>query len=314
MVPAQNLSKQNRRRLLYNNNSSSSKLVYGGCGGEEYSSEFHGVMSRVEEEEEGYELYCSTESILGSDLLLVGPIMAEDESRTNSLNEAGSSSNKEAQEDHERDEGNWLQLSIGSHTGISHENRNNIRHHHQPVIETATATTPRRSSGLIELDLLPGGSSRQARSSSSSMAPMFHVPEIPTPQQRQVSNFGNFSTSLYFQHPGSSSSSNMINMINFPHHQQHQAQAQAHHEAVNWTFRPFPAHNILGLASTSNSSSSSSSTLMPLGSSSSSYFARQFQIQSGMDVAGPSLDFRVVNPPRRPQSGIWFMLQASQNQ
>ncbi|KAF3430928.1 hypothetical protein FNV43_RR25658 [Rhamnella rubrinervis] len=306
MVPARNLSKQNHRRLLHNNNNN--RLVYGGCGGEEYSSEFCGVMSRVEEE--GYELYCSTESILGSDLLLVGPIMAEDESRTNSINEAGSSSNKEAQEEHEREEGNWLQLSIGSHTGISHENKNNNLHHHQPVNETVTtATTPRRSSGLIELDLLPGGSSRQARSSSSSMAPMFHVPEIPTPQQRQVSSFGNFSTSLYFQHPGSSSSSNMIN---FPHHQQHQA--QAHHEALNWTFRPFPAHNILGLASTSNSSSSSSSTLMPLGSSSSSYFARQFQIQSGMDVAGPSLDFRVVNPPRRPHSGIWFMLQASQNQ
>ncbi|GER39249.1 RING finger protein [Striga asiatica] len=28
----------------------------------------------------------------------------------------------------------------------------------------------------------------------------------------------------------------------------------------------------------------------------------------------PGLDFRVVQPPRRPQSGIWFMLQASQNQ
>ncbi|CAH8325086.1 unnamed protein product [Eruca vesicaria subsp. sativa] len=35
----------------------------------------------------------------------------------------------------------------------------------------------------------------------------------------------------------------------------------------------------------------------------------------GMDVvAGPSSSFRVIDPPRRPYSGIWFLLQASQNQ
>lgn len=325
MFPAAPPSPQNlsctqlnhRRRLLYNNKDN--HKAYGGSELEYSSSECYGGMSRVEEQ--GYELLYSstTESCLGSDLLRVGPIMAEDESRTNSLNDEAGSSSKEAQDHQPTDEttddqANWLQLSIGSRTASG-----NNHHHHQPP--PPSATTPRRSSGLIELDLLPGGcgGSRQARSSTSSMAPiLFHVPEIPTPQTiRPVSNFGNFSTSLYFQHPHAvaSSGSSGMNLMSFPppHHQQQ----QAHHQPeLNWAFRPFPATHNMGSVSTSTSSPSSSSSLIPLGSSSSSYFTRQFQMQSssGMDVAGPSLDFRVVNPPRRPQSGIWFMLQASQNQ
>ncbi|VVA92824.1 unnamed protein product [Arabis nemorensis] len=30
--------------------------------------------------------------------------------------------------------------------------------------------------------------------------------------------------------------------------------------------------------------------------------------------AGPSSEFRVLDPPRRPHSGLWFLLQASQLQ
>ncbi|XP_044492530.1 protein LAX PANICLE 2-like isoform X2 [Mangifera indica] len=95
-----------------------------------------------------------------------------------------------------------------------------------------------------------------------------------------------FSSSLFFQHQGSSST--------FPPYQE-----------INWAFRPISQN----IAMASSSSSSSSSSSMPFGS----YFARPFQ-HTGIDVAGPSSDLRVIDPPRRPQSGIWFMLLASQNQ
>ncbi|XP_062149902.1 uncharacterized protein LOC133858447 isoform X2 [Alnus glutinosa] len=257
IVRAQNLS---REQVVQQQHHLSGGL-YTGCGGG--FRENFGLMSRVQ----GYE-YCS-ESCLGSDLV-VGDQMAEDESRTNSLNEAASSS-KDIQE--ERDEG-WLQLSIGGHsTAASH---NNVNKH------DLADPTARRASGLLELDLLPGGgSSQQARP----LAPIFHVPEFRAP--RAVTSFPGGS-SLFFQHPGSSS--------NFPH------------QDINWGFRPISRH-IIGTTSSSTSSSSSSS-LMPLGS----YFAQPFQLHSGIDAAGPSLDFRVTDPPRRPHSGIWFMLQASQNQ
>ncbi|EOA22755.1 hypothetical protein CARUB_v10003467mg, partial [Capsella rubella] len=64
-------------------------------------------------------------------------------------------------------------------------------------------------------------------------------------------------------------------------------------------------------------SASSASLMMPLIGP---YFGRSsFQPQlignNNPDVvAGPSSSFRVIDPPRRPHSGIWFLLQASQNQ
>ncbi|KAM4109389.1 hypothetical protein ACB094_03G115400 [Castanea mollissima] len=276
MVPAQNLSKEQYHQYLYGG--------YAGCGGGGgvYRESF-GLMNRVE----GYE-YCSTESCLGSDLV-VGQMADQDESRTNSFNEAGSSSKDNIHE--ERDEG-WLQLSIGGHTqtqstAIHNNNNNNNKHDdHDHQVDP----TSRRDSRLIELDLLPGGgTSQQARPIG---APMLHVPpEFRAP--RAIPNYPSaatsFSTSsLFFQHPGSSS--------NFPH------------QEINWAFRPI-SHNI-GTVSSSTSSSPSYSPLMPIGN----YFSRPFQYPSGVDVAGPSLDFRVIDPPRRPLSGIWFMLQASQNQ
>lgn len=66
-------------------------------------------------------------------------------------------------------------------------------------------------------------------------------------------------------------------------------------QEINWTFRPIPI----------------SSLAPPSPSPSQSYFARPFQLY---DVAAAAGDFRVVQPPRRPHSGIWFMLQASHNQ
>ncbi|OAY43844.1 protein LAX PANICLE 2 isoform X2 [Manihot esculenta] len=268
MVPAQTLSKQKQQQqnLLFHGG-------YGGCGGGGGFSDSFGVMSRLE----GYD-YCSSEACLGSDLV-PNPPMAEDESRTNSLNEpAGSSSKDNIQED--RDEG-WLQLSIGGRT-TSHESKHD--HHHHQLDQTATR------GGLIELDLLPGSTSHQGRPLSS---PIFHVPaEFRAPARPLMSIAGgsSYTTTLFFQHQQGSSST-------YPHPQD-----------INWAFRPM-THNI-AMASSPSPSQSSSSSLMPLGS----YFSRPFQVHSGIDVAGPSSDFRVIDPPKRPHSGIWFTLQASQNQ
>ncbi|OAY42518.1 uncharacterized protein LOC110621972 isoform X1 [Manihot esculenta] len=270
MVPAQTLSKQKQQQQQQNHPFYGG---YGGCGGGGYSDSSFGLMSRLEE---GYD-YCISEACLGSDLVPSNPPMAEDESRTNSLNEPALSNSKDNIQQ-QRDEG-WLQLSIGGHT-TSHESK-----HHQ-VDPTTTRV------GLMELDLLPGSStSQQGRPFS---APIFHVPadEFRASTRPLMSIAGGSSsyttTSLFFQHqPGTST---------YPPYR---------HQEINWAFRPM-AQNIATMAS----SQSSSSPLMPMGS----YLSRPFQVHSGIDVAGPSSDFRIIDPPRSPHSGIWFTLQASQIQ
>ncbi|XVE66112.1 hypothetical protein DITRI_Ditri08aG0054600 [Diplodiscus trichospermus] len=251
MVPAENLSKQHHH-LLH----SGSGSFYDCC--DSSYTESLGLMSRVN----GYDYHSG--ACLGSDLG-ANP-MAEDESRTNSINEAASSSKDNNQE--ERDEG-WLQLRIGGQATRYDHNK------HDQGDPTA------RREALIELDLLPGGSSQQARP----LAPIFHMPEFREPPRPPVLH--SFSSSLFFQHQQGSGST-------FPHGE------------ISWAFRPI-AQNI---AAAPSSSSSSSSSLAPLGS----YFGRPFQVQPVIDVAGPSSDVRIIDPPRRNHSGIWFMLQASENQ
>ncbi|KAE8670152.1 Detected protein of unknown function [Hibiscus syriacus] len=220
---------------------------YGFCGGGSIYTESFGHMSRLRG---GYDFH--TEACLGIGSDLEADRMDEDESRTNSVNEAGSNSkdNSHQEIELERDE-DWLQLSIGGQTQATRYDRNK---HGQ---DDPTAGT----GGLLELDLLPGGSSQQARP----LARIFHMPEFRAPPPLMHS----FSTSLFYQHQQQGSSS---------------------------MFRPIP--------------SSSSSFLMPFGS----YFSRPFQVQFEMQVAGPCSDVTIIDPPRRPHYGIWFVLQASQNQ
>lgn len=73
---------------------------------------------------------------------------------------------------------------------------------------------------------------------------------------------------------------------------------------LNWTFRPISSYN--------PSSSNCSSSFIPFGP----YFSTPFQLHPGLDLvaattaAGSSSDtVRVIDPPRRPHSGIWFSLQ-----
>ncbi|XP_039044679.1 uncharacterized protein LOC120184239 [Hibiscus syriacus] len=113
---------------------------------------------------------------------------------------------------------------------------------------------------------------------SKATSPYFRMPEFQPPPRPKVIN--SFSTLFFQQHQQGSSS-----MI-------------PHQVEINRDFKP--------IAPSSSSSSSSSSSLAP-------YFGRSFQVQS-MDVAGPSSEVRIIDPPKRPHSGIWFMLQASHNQ
>ncbi|GFY88091.1 RING finger protein [Actinidia rufa] len=140
--------------------------------------------------------------------------------------------------------------------------------------------------GFIELDLLPTSNSHQVR--SLPIPPVFSVPEVRPPRLfSNITSTTNYSSSLLLQHPGTSSM--------FPQHQD-----------MNWAFMPVPRNRMVA-----STSSSSSYSFMPPGS----YFTRPFHLHgAGVDVAGPSLDFRIIDPPRRPHSGIWFLLQASQNQ
>ncbi|XAR64340.1 hypothetical protein NMG60_11024644 [Bertholletia excelsa] len=133
--------------------------------------------------------------------------------------------------------------------------------------------------GLVELDLMPpGGSSSQQvmRPLPLPIPPVFHV-------SRPTSGYG--ASSLFLQHPGTSSV----------------------FQEMNWAVRPVPRN--IGIAAACSPSSSSSS-LMPTGL----YFSRPFPLQPAVDVAGSSSELRIVDPPRRSHSGIWFVLQASENQ
>ncbi|XP_061978925.1 E3 ubiquitin protein ligase DRIP2-like isoform X3 [Populus nigra] len=149
MVPARSLSKQQQQQH---------QLGYGSYfgGGTSAYNESFGLMSRLE----GYDSCVSEACLLGSDLVVANIPMAEDESRTNSVNNEAGSSSKDVQE--ERDEG-WLQLSIGGQTTTtttptSHESKHYHHHHHHQQQQLVLDPTTRRG-GLIELDLLPGPSS-----------------------------------------------------------------------------------------------------------------------------------------------------------
>ncbi|XP_039035532.1 uncharacterized protein LOC120172018 [Hibiscus syriacus] len=259
MVPAENLPKQHH--LPHGG-------FYGYCGGSSVYTESFGLMSRVH----GYDFHTETCLGIGSDNL-----MAEDESRTNSLNEAGSNSkdNNHQELELERDEG-WLQLSIGG--GQAQATRCDRNKHDQ-------GNPSARREGLVELDLLPGGGScsQQARP----LAPIFHMAEFRAPP-RPPPLMHSFSTSLFYQHQQQGISST------FPYDGD-----------LSSSFRPIP-QNIAAAPS----ASSSCSSLAPFGP----YFARTLPVQPEMDVAGPSLDVGIIDPPRRPNSGIWFVLQASENQ
>lgn len=217
------------------------------------------------------------------------------------------STSKESEEQERKpNNNNWLQLSIGNTVLTTTTSKHDADHSQAPT-------------NLLELELLPTNwtSSR---------------PDLEQPSIRGCSTFN---SSMFFEQttPSSSSSSVSVSM-SMPagpsySHQQHLV-------PHNWAFGPLLPYSMAIMASSTSYIPSSSSSFSSSQSCSSlrpslgpNYYpqyhhAPPFHFPSSssgfdqFDIAGPSssshLTFRVVDPPRRPHSGIWFMLQASQNQ
>ncbi|KAK3443404.1 uncharacterized protein LOC104433721 isoform X2 [Eucalyptus grandis] len=198
--------------------------------------------------------------------------MAEDESRTNSINEEASSSSKDVGDQEEKDEA-WLQLSICSHTRANNGDKKCDR-----IEPTGQGINHGVS---VELDLLPSGCSWHP---TPPLTPIFDVPNLR--DSRPITSFAsgrstNHSSSYLFQPPTGSST--------FPTH------------GFNW-----PNFSL----SPSLQCSSSSSLIPPR-----SNLPPSFQLQLQVDGAsGSSMDFRVIDAPKRTYPGVWFVLRASQNQ
>nr|DAD34224.1 TPA_asm: hypothetical protein HUJ06_004864 [Nelumbo nucifera] len=138
---------------------------------------------------------------------------------------------------------------------------------------------------LVELDLLPPSGSSISSSTQQLkplLNPFFHMNEFrgycPSSFSGGISIID---TPLFLPHPRT--------RLSFPQPE------------VPWGYRPNPWNPTASF-------SSCSPMLLPA-----IYYAQQFQ-QPALDVAGPSSDVRVMEAPPRMQSGVWFILQASQNQ
>ncbi|KZV43929.1 RING finger protein [Dorcoceras hygrometricum] len=254
----------------------------GGGGG--YADSF-GTMNRLQAYD--HHNHCNNiEALVGSDQA----VMMEEESRIDKEGTVGSSSKDTAKE--ERDDGGWLRLGIGSH---SHE------------AKTDEDQTPRLRSepGPIELELMPSSSSTNYRNMPASSIPPqsqnIRLPEFRTP--RTLMSFASGPGFSLLQNTANASSSGL---------------APQYQETSSWTNRNI---NPINTAAASISILSSSPSLplppvMPLGP----YVSRPLQRHTGVAAGGvditqrPAIDFRVIQPPRRPSSGLWLMLQASQNQ
>ncbi|KAK4339231.1 hypothetical protein RND71_040693 [Anisodus tanguticus] len=243
--------------------------------------------------EGGYEHFSKLPDCLGSDLALIEPnsSMAEDESRTGSINETGSSSkdtnninnvreNAKHKVVEDEEEKGWLQLSIGGHTYMPTNNK--------PVGNSG------RSGGLVELDLLPAAGVISTSSGLGANSPTVHtfphhnIHEFraPPPRTQQLMMTPtSSSTSLFLQqYPGAAGTSSTM----FPQQ-----------EIINWGFRPMQQ-------------SIQQNINLSLVSDGSHFGPGPFPVLGG---PGPSsIDFRVIHPPRRPHSGLWFSLQPSLNQ
>ncbi|XP_042501348.1 protein LAX PANICLE 2-like [Macadamia integrifolia] len=249
--------------------------------------------------------------------------MAEDDSRTSSRNEAGSSSkggcggggsgsggvgggsrdafHQEQEEEPRDDEGSWLQLGIGSGGRPDPKLQD-------PLQLTGTRPPP----GLFDLDLKPpgggaaggdgcggGGSMTELRAPLSPTATRTPPPLLQPP--------------FFFQHqhPTRAATTTSLTRLIFPHQREFAwGYNRPNPNLLPWTPSSVPS-------SPSSSSATPSSSMLP-----GPYYARIFQHYPGssIDVAGPgpssSSDdiVRVIDAPSRPHSGVWFLLQASQNQ
>ncbi|XP_058093014.1 uncharacterized protein LOC131239354 [Magnolia sinica] len=220
--------------------------------------------------------------MLRSDPFIIVDLMAEDESRTSSFNDAAGSSRQVQEEkegdedeednnhnDEERDMG-WLQLGLGSHVTSGHR----LNH---PV------GIPDQRPGLIELELFS-----DRHRSTTSMAPAFHVPDYH--RTVRPSTHG--------------ASTSMVPALPLYLPQTRTSLSIGHQPEITWGYRHGPWDP-----------TASSSSSMPF------YSSRPFQhpymsmaFPATVTDVGPSSNIRIIDPPPRQRSGLWFVLQASQNQ
>ncbi|XP_071707634.1 uncharacterized protein [Rutidosis leptorrhynchoides] len=241
---------------------------------------------------------CLINNLISEEIVGGSDIMADDESRTEISNSnidqqdvTATSSVKDIiihqetinkNDDDDNNDRGWLQLRLGSDHAI-HSNRPSSNHD--------LSLVPRR----IEFDLLTttgcsasssstgGGGDGGGESETWSLT-------LTTPSQQQSNlQVPNFEASGFFLQPRIDS----VPSLAFTYHQQY--------ENNYMPFRPYPLTTL-----SSPSTFSPSLEHLPLAPGRSLYFH---------DYVPPiRMDFRVVDPPRRPRSGVWFVLQASQNQ
>lgn len=330
----QNLSSYTENRCYVHTNTSS---TYGGYLNQSIFGT-HNLLNYVQGE--GYDNFCSTvisgdhhqtASIVGS---AHSQVMAEeDESKTETeisknthdphQEDAAGSSSKDLMKDPLDDEqggGGWLQLSIGSHTVTTGSSSDYQYHDNDNKLLQGRSEEDHRQQ-FIELDLLPNCSSgggvntevkntnftqesvimnrSQAAAASSTQQQYYYSPVLP-PRP----------TNLLLQHYYAPPPPTAVTSSHYPLNPNYHNQQQVGN---------YQDYNPHWPAFRSSSASSSSSSIMP---SVPSYFSRlPFQLHGAAAAAGvdmahhlPRFDFRVVDPPRRPHSGIWFTLQASQIQ
>ncbi|KAI3976105.1 hypothetical protein MKX01_016788 [Papaver californicum] len=213
------------------------------------------------------------------------PMAAEDESRTSSVNESGSANSSEGTKTTtttrtipKDDDTRWLQLGLGG----SHELNYKLDNRRiEPI------TTTRTRNDLVELNLFAGANNNTQH--------VIKQPRITTPLNTSNMDIG--APSLFLSQPRSSFS-------NFLHQQ----------EVVSWGYRPNPWNNPIASAT---SSTSPSNSLLPMASQMSPPGYRQQRFHhhnTVLDMLSLNSDLKVVNPPRRPHSGVWVILQASEAQ
>ncbi|XP_019180161.1 PREDICTED: uncharacterized protein LOC109175358 isoform X2 [Ipomoea nil] len=284
---------------------------------------YRGLMSQLEQQGFPQSYHCyynkSAGCLVGAQNLEEDTVMAEDESRTESVNEeAGPSYSKDVvvpatavtreEEEVEDDHKGWLQLSIGGGGGGGAA----ASGHHK---------NGRGGLGLVELDLLPPG--------PSSGPPPLPLPLPPQyPLSAAAASGVEFRQPLppHFQLTNSVATPAAVGYISAPpsYFLQQQQQQQPGAADINWAIRPVMA--IPPPPPGVSAPSSSSPPFMYAPPLSGSRFAPRpgaFPLlyagvggvaHAAGGSSSPSLDFRVIDPPRRPLSGIWFSLQASQNQ
>lgn len=304
----------------------------------------HNLLNYDDVQGEGYDQYFCSPLISGDHHqtpCLVGSaysqVMAEeDESKTeteiskahdhnHNEEEAAGSSSKDLIKDPVDDEqggGGWLQLSIGSHTVTRGSNdfsqyENKVLDDGRLIMQTRGDEEDINIHGqqFVELDLLAnsscgGGINKSTSNFTQESVIMNRTPAAAAAASSNQQQHYYYSPVLpprpnnlflqhYFPPPPTATSSH------YPLNPDYQNQQLGNYQDYNPHWPPFR----------SSSASSSSSSLMPPVPS---YFSRlPFQLHAAaVDVAHhlPRFDFRVVDPPRRPHSGIWFTLQASQIQ